>query len=704
MGMKFVLRYVGAARSIRLIGVFWFASVSVVLADGATTSSSPVTEGNRPFDAAVAFGTREDATELRLSPDGRSVAYIAALAGKGSALVTRDLADGSTSQVAFTASGKPDRLAGCRWVSDVRLVCIVYGVVDGGTDLLPFTRLVAVDRTGANMNLLSTRQNFYSRGLQLGGGSVIDWLPDEEGTVLMSRVYIPDDHLGSRAGSTKEGLGVDRLDTRTLAVTPVESPYRDVVEYLSDGRGTVRIVGRSRQDGDGMDYGVYKYSYRRQDSREWLKLAEFNWTDHTGFQPLAVDHDLDVVYGLKKLEGRLALYSISLDGSLTEKLIFSRPDVDVAGVVQMGRRNRVVGAEFSTEVGHAYYFDPSIDKMMKSLEHALPGQQLRVVDSSVDEHTLLIYAGRDDDAGVYYIFDRPAKKLQTFLVVRSPLEGVTLAKVTPLQYPAADGVMVPGYLTLPPGASSVKGLPAIVLPHGGPSARDDWGFDWLSQFYASRGFVVLQPNFRGSAGYGDAWLQQNGFKSWRQAIGDVNDAGRWLLAQGADPGKLCIVGWSYGGYAALQSAVLEPGLFKAVVAIAPVTDLNSLKEEHRRWSDFHVVSEMVGDGPQLKEASPALHADKIKVPVLLFHGALDRNVRITESNLMAARLESARVKHELVTWDDLDHYLEDSNARITLLRKSDAFLRQAIGEGDGPYPQRNAVSGESIGDGVRAMP
>jgi hypothetical protein len=530
----------------------------------------------------VAFGSREDVTDLRLSPDGKSVAYIAALEGKGSALVTRDLADGSTSQVAFTASGKPDRLGGCHWVSDVRLVCIVYGVVDGASDLLPFTRLVAIDRTGANMKLLSTRQNFYSRGLQLGGGSVIDWLPDEEGTVLMSRVYIPDDHLGSRTGSMQVGLGVDLLDTRTLAVRQVELPARDVLAYLSDGRGTVRIVGRSDSVNTGTDSGIYKYFYRRQDSREWLKLAEFNWTDHTGFEPLAVDHDLDVVYGLKKLDGRLALYSISLDGLLTEKLIFSRPDVDIAGVVQMGRRNRVVDAEFSTEVGYAYYFDPTIEKMMKSVEHALPGQQLRVVDSSVDEHVLLIYAGRDDDAGVYYVFDRLSKKLQTFLVVRSPLEGVTLAKVTPLQYPAADGVMVPGYLTLPPGASSIKGLPAIVLPHGGPSARDDWGFDWLSQFYASRGFVVLQPNFRGSAGYGDAWLQQNGFKSWRQAIGDVNDAGRWLLAQGADPRKLCIVGWSYGGYAALQSAVLEPGLFKAVVAIAPVTDLNSLKEEHRR--------------------------------------------------------------------------------------------------------------------------
>jgi len=634
----------------------------------------------RSFDAAAAFGRRQDVTGLSLSPDGKSVAYISALDGKESALVTRDVADGSQSQLVVSASGKPDRLGECHWVSNSRLVCSVYGVVDSAAELLPFTRLVAVDRTGANLKGLSTKQNEYSHGVQLGGGEVIDWLPDEDGAVLMSRVYVPDDHLGSRTGSTQEGLGIDHLDTRTLAVKQIELPFKDVVEYLSDGRGTVRIVGRTERSGSGMDSGVYRYAYRRRDSRDWQKLTEYDSAHHTGFEPLAVDHDLDIVYGLKKLDGRAAVYSISLDGSLTEKLIYSRTDVDVAGLVQMGRRNRVVGVQYATDVEQADYFDPDIDKMMKSLGRALPGQQLSVVDSSVDENVLLIYAGRDDDAGVYYVFDRPAKKLKTFLVVRSPLEGVRLASMKPITYPAADGVMVPGYLTLPPGTTSAKGLPAIVLPHGGPSARDYWGFDWLSQFYAARGFAVLRPNFRGSAGYGDEWMKQNGFKAWRTAIGDVNDAGRWLLAQGVNPAKMCIVGWSYGGYAALQSAVVEPGLFKAVVAIAPVTDLDSLKEEHRNWSDFHLVSEMVGDGPQIREASPARNAEKIKVPVLLFHGTLDRNVRITQSKLMAARLKSTGVTYELVTFDDLDHYLEDSNARTTLLRKSDAFLRHAIGE------------------------
>jgi dipeptidyl aminopeptidase/acylaminoacyl peptidase len=205
-------------------------------------------------------------------------------------------------------------------------------------------------------------------------------------------------------------------------------------------------------------------------------------------------------------------------------------------------------------------------------------------------------------------------------------------------------------------------------------------FDWLAQYFASRGFAVLQPNFRGSSGYGDAWFVQNGFRSWQTAIGDVLDAGRWLVSQGlANPSKLAILGWSYGGYAALQSAVVDPSVFKAVIAIAPVTDLEQLKEDHRYSADFQLVNEYVGSGSHVREGSPLMNAAKIKVPVLLFHGAMDRNVAILQSKEMAARLSAAGTRCELVTWENLDHQLEDSEARAQMLRKADGFLRQVMG-------------------------
>ncbi|MDP8984681.1 MAG: S9 family peptidase [Pseudomonadota bacterium] len=636
----------------------------------------------KAFDAAAAFGALPSVSNLRLSPDGKSVVYIApAMEGPGNIAYTYDLRRPHSSKPALRAGGDPERLTTCSWVSNDRLVCEVFGVVKNpSTGLLPFTRLFAANRDGSDLKLLSTETNEYSRGYELNGGSVLDWLPDEDGAVLMTRQYLPDAHLGSHVGSTKQGLGVDHVDTRNLKVLPVEPPFQqNVSDYISDGRGTVRIREQRLKVVGNEDSGILRYLYRKPGSRDWLPLSTHNDLDQTGFRPVAVDHDRNIAYGFDKKDGRGAMYSMALDGSLQEALVYANPDVDVDGVITMGRRHRVVGVSFATEVNHVVYFDPDIDRLMRSLSKALPKQPLlTVVDCSVDEQTLLIVASSDEDPGVYYVFDRRAKRLDTLFTVRDELEGIKLANVRPITYPAADGTRVPGYLTLPPGVENPKGLPAIVLPHGGPSARDQWGFDWLSQFYASRGYAVVQPNFRGSAGYGDAWLQQNGFKSWRTAIGDVLDAGHWLVSEGiADPAKLSVVGWSYGGYAALQSAVTEPGFFKAVIAIAPATDLEQLKEEWRGWSNFAVVSTWIGEGAHVRDGSPARHADKIKVPVLMFHGTLDRNVSINQSRTMDARLEKAGVKHQLVTFEGLDHYLDDSHARAEMLRKSDEFLRAA---------------------------
>ncbi|MEO7178497.1 MAG: S9 family peptidase, partial [Allosphingosinicella sp.] len=353
--------------------------------------------------------------------------------------------------------------------------------------------------------------------------------------------------------------------------------------------------------------------------------------------------------------------------------------VDVGGTIRIGRAHRVVGAAYSLEKPEAVYFDPTLAALGKSLSKALPGLPLvRFVDSSSDESKLLLWAGSDTDAGRYYLYDKAAKRLAELMLSRPPLENVPLATVKPVRYKAADGTEVPAYLTLPPGSNG-KNLPALVMPHGGPSSRDEWGFDWLVQFYANRGYAVLQPNYRGSSGYGDSWYQKNGFQSWRTAIGDVNDAGRWLVSQGiADPSKLAIVGWSYGGYAALQSEVLDPGLFKAVVAVAPVTDFATLVKDSAEFTNYRVVRNMIGTGPHIREGSPAQNAAKIKVPVLLFHGDMDLNVGINQSRMMQDRLKVAGAQSELVVYAGLDHQLEDSLARTDMLKRSDAFLRKAL--------------------------
>lgn len=633
------------------------------------------------FDAAAVFGARPGIEHAALSPDGKAVAYVQPTAGQGAVLVVLPLEPGAKPRAVLSADGSPARLAGCEWIANSRLACTLYGLLRV-PKLRPFTRLVAVDASGGGLKMLSERPNAFTRGFALGGGEIIDWLPDGDGDLLMARYTLPDDHVGSRIGTAERGLRVDRVDTRTLQATTVELTNARARDFLTDGFGNVRILRTQDMEGaTGYMASTSRYFFRRKGSREWEPLGTWDVAAHEGFFPVAVDAAADVAFGFRKLDGRLAVVSVALDGTAKETLIHADPKVDVDEVVRLGRRQRVVGVSFAGDYRKVVYTDPKVAGMMKGLGRALPHHPLlTLADASVDERRFLLMGGSDTDPGVYYLLDREARQLEPLLVVRPPLEGVALATVKPVRYPAADGTQVPGYLTLPPGREDAKGLPAIVLPHGGPSARDEWGFDWLSQFYAARGYAVLQPNFRGSTGFGEAWLRQNGFRSWRVAIGDVLDAGRWLVAAGiADPAKLAVVGWSYGGYAALQSAATDAGVFKAVVAVAPVTDLAVLKRQSNDFTNDSLVDAFIGDGPHLKEGSPALQATSIRAPVLLFHGTEDFNVFLEQSQRMEKALRNAGRAVELVTFDGLDHYLEDTAARTRLLRESDAFLRKALG-------------------------
>ncbi len=303
---------------------------------------------------------------------------------------------------------------------------------------------------------------------------------------------------------------------------------------------------------------------------------------------------------------------------------------------------------------------------------------MSIVDANDDESKILLIASSDVDPGTLYLYDKGTRSLAELLPLRQPLANRQMGAVQPVVYPAGDGTSIPGYLTLPVGGTG-RNLKAIVMPHGGPGSRDEWGFDWLAQFFVARGYAVLQPNYRGSAGYGEAWYGRNGFQDWETAIGDVNDAGRWLVTQGiADPEKLAVVGWSYGGYAALQSQVVDPSLYKAVVAIAPVTDLEALREENRNFTSRLTVDEFIGRGPHVSAGSPARHAERFAAPVLLVHGTKDLNVGVGQSKLMRDRLNSAQKQVDYLEFEGLDHQLEHSQARAIMLKRINTFLDGAI--------------------------
>jgi dipeptidyl aminopeptidase/acylaminoacyl peptidase len=251
--------------------------------------------------------------------------------------------------------------------------------------------------------------------------------------------------------------------------------------------------------------------------------------------------------------------------------------------------------------------------------------------------------------------------------------------MTAIRYPARDGTEIPGYLSLPRGAPT-KNLPLIVMPHGGPIARDTWGWFFLRQFLTSRGYAVLQMNFRGSGGYSDDWFF-SAHQDWGGlTYDDVVDGTRWAIGQGiADPSRVCIVGWSFGGYLALVGAQRNSDLFRCSISIAGVSDLGMLIDEHYYYGSFKIVERQIGtDRDKLRRDSPRLHPADFKSPVLLIHGSLDANVPPEHSKEMDAALAAARKPHRLVMIAEADHSMTGEGFRTTLLREVETFLHQNL--------------------------
>jgi len=654
--------------------------VALLAGAGLFVSASAVAQDANLIADAKAFGARESVIEPRLSPDGNSVMYVTPGPGPKTYAAISDLLTGKTAVFA-NADGNPDVLRWCDYAAPDRAVCKITGAVDRTGVLIGFSRLLSMTTDGKDPKELGQASSFFDAAPRQFDGSILDWGSRTSGKLLMERQYVPEaGKIGSHIVSTRSGLGVDQVDARTVQAATVEMPKDAAADYLSDGRGNVRIMRMDEAEDNGTLTGRVKYLYRRQGSHEWKTLVDFAAGDDQ-IEPLAVDADIDSVYALKKKDGRDALYAIKLDGSGSQTLIAANPDVDIDNVVRVGDGLKVIGYTYADETRHAVYFDPEFKALAASLSKVLPNLPLvDFVDSSADGRKLLIFASSDTDPGRYYVFDRDKKTLNEAMLARPELEGRTLARQKAVTIPAPDGAQIPAYLTLPPGKEA-KNLPAVILPHGGPSARDEWGFDWLPQFLAARGYAVLQPEYRGSAGYGDTWLNVNGFVNWRKSMSDIATSTRWLAAQGvADPKRTAIVGWSYGGYAALMEGETDASLYKAIVAVAPVTDLEKMKQDAQNYTNAQLVDDFIGTGPHVIEGSPDRHAERIQVPVLLAHGDMDQNVSFGQSQKMDAALLGAGKQVEFLQYKGLDHQLDDSGARTELLTHIGELLQRTIGQ------------------------
>jgi dipeptidyl aminopeptidase/acylaminoacyl peptidase len=635
---------------------------------------------------AIAFGARETTTAMDLSPDGRLAVFLGAGPGPTTIVYIADIGAGTTKPILYSKAD-PDALRWCAFVSNTSLACKFTAIMKSenallatSNGLIAATRMISVGIDGKNMKQLGQPSSHYEIGLRQYDGDIIDWLPGGTNEVLMTRLFLPEGFrdVPSNVQRTKRGVGVVKLNVETLRVEVVEQPRDNVATWMSDGQGNVRLLGTAQLSGEVFTTGRVRYVYRTANSRDWKTLSDY--VDTEDFQPLAIDASINSLYALRKRNGRMALTKIVLGDAPVETLVAENPRVDIDDVVRSGDGQRVIGYTYAEDYRHVVYFDPEYRALSAALTRALPDHP--IIDfrtASEDGNKLLLFAGTDKDPGRYYLFDKARKSLGEIMPVRPNLAGRGLAVVKPITFSVADGAAIPAYLTLPPGKEA-KGLPAVVLPHGGPSSRDEWGFDWLSQFLAARGYAVIQPQYRGSGGFGDAWLAQNGFKGWRTAIGDITAAAHYLARQGiADPNRIAIVGWSYGGYAALRSAEIEPSLYKAVVAIAPVTDLSLLKAENEDSVGRNEVAKFIGGGVNMIEGSPLRQAAAIQSPVLLLHGDRDLNVGYAHSERMQAALQRSGKQSEFLSFEGLDHQLEDGTARASMLLKIGQLLDRTIG-------------------------
>ena len=614
-------------------------------------------EGASVKSLATAFGKFPQMWGARLSPDGSRVSFLHMYEDDFPVLLV--FTAGADSRLVLAS--KPDvfDINWCRWANNERLLCGFYGIAKVYGYYLPETRLVAVNADGTKKKVLLQKQ--LQKTLAQFQDDVIDWMPDDPANVL---IEVPN----------AKGTGVARLNIYSGRVATVARNSTNARDWVSDGYGSVRLRHY-------MSTEKSRWQYRLAGERQWRDLHESRMTDLGDiYHPLGFGDERNTLLVFKRHHGRLALWAEDLARNREDELIFSHPNVDVDGYTTLGKRERLVGIGYSTDKPHYHFFDERIEEITRRIQLTMPGKVVGVIDESWDRKFYLIHISSDQDAGRYYRFNVEQDVLEAMLLKRPDLHERDLAMMRPIRYPAADGVEIPGYLTLPPHSEG-KNLPAVVMPHGGPQSRDRWDFDWFAQFFAAAGYAVLQSNFRGSGGYGSAWAGEGGFKAWRSSVGDIIDGSRWLIENGiADPERMCIVGWSYGGYAALLSAIEAPELYKCVVSIAGVTDPSTLINDYRNFLNKRVVREFVGnDKHVLNTGSPLKRASEIQVPVLMFHGKEDINVSVKHSKNLHKALKRAGVSSDLVLYDQVAHNIWRERYRIDNADKDWRFLARHTG-------------------------
>ncbi|HEX7929883.1 MAG TPA: alpha/beta fold hydrolase [Sphingomicrobium sp.] len=587
-----------------------------------------------------------------LSPDGRRILARATTNGRGR-LVFLD---------ADRPEGKPQvidignaNIAALQWAGNQRLLMTVlstdyiYGVIP-----VPILRLLAIDVATGQSRVVDRK----SDGLYAGDVLYAD--PSGDWALVASQ-----DDIYSYPS-------VKRVDLATGSATLVEKARKDVWDWYADDEGIVRA---------GIAYEGRRWTvwYRDKAGDPLQKTrGKFAKDDDSAVDRVMFGPNNNGWIVTNERTGRFGLYRYDFASGAIGEAIFENPEVDLDDVSYDPASGTIYGISYQDDRPRVKWIDPKWQALQQKLDKALPNATNTVVDKSDDEKRYLVWSGGASDPGRYFLLDTANWKMHP-VVEPYLMDSAQMAEVRPVHYQARDGLRIPAYLTMPKGREA-KSLPLIILPHGGPFARDEWTFDPIVQFLANRGYAVLQPQFRGSTGYGKDFASKGYGEFGKKMQDDLDDGVDWLVKSGqVDPKRVCIMGMSYGGYAALWGAVRNPDRYRCAISWAGVSDLDAqMKYDRKSFSAVRYFREwraqIAGNAKNLGAVSPIRYADKVKIPVFIGHGENDARVPIKQSRSMADELTKSKADVTSVFYKNSSHDFDSGADFYDWLQRLDAFL------------------------------
>ena len=660
-----------------------FLSCCGAIAHAQTASLPPI----------AAFFGRAPISRPVLSPNGKLLAVIVAGPRKRDELAVIELADG---RVHRTAHFDDLDVGKVRWVNDERLVFDSRDQRKAQRDIEFGPGLYAINVDGSKFRQLAHKEADVVRE---SSNIVVHTLPyhtylmEQDGAQDSDTIYV-ESAVWDVTGKLTN-MELLRLDTVTGKSKPVDSPG-PVWKWVLDKEGQPRIAV--------VQQGPAIHLYHRDPATSaWNKLASQDayGDSATAISPLGFGVAGKLYVTSAKGADTTAVYEMDIaTGKLADEPLISAPGYDFSGTLVFSQ-NKLVGFRLLTDALGGLWFDPALKAFQQAIDQQLPGTvNLMSVPARPQSPWVLVESYADVQPSVMHVFNTATNTLKRIGASHPQIVAAQMGPQEVVRYKARDGLSIPGLLTLPPGGKR-KDLPLVVLVHGGPWVRGaSWGWDAESQFLASRGYAVLETEFRGSTGFGSAHFRA-GWKQWGLAMqNDIADGAKWAVAQGiVDPKRICIAGASYGGYAALMGMVNDPDLYQCAINWVGVSDIelmyqdswgtvNDATFEWRTYGMPKLVGDPVKDALQLKATSPLQQAARIKKPLLLAYGGADRRVPPIHGEKFYNAVKQGNSNVEWVLYQSEGHGWTLPETRIDFWTRVEKFLDRNIGTGTGGSAKR----------------